>query len=74
MSHLDKLILYSTGCPKCNVLKKKMDSKNIEYTECNSIPEMEKLNISSVPVLMVNGELMMFKEAGELNVNKLENE
>ena len=60
---MDKLILYSTGCPKCNVLKKKMDSKNIKYVECNSISEMEKLNISSVPMLMVNGELMMFKEA-----------
>ena len=60
---MDKLILYSTGCPKCNVLKKKMDSKNIKYVECNSISEMEKLNISSVPMLMVNGELMMFNEA-----------
>lgn len=40
-----------------------MDRKNIKYTECNSISEMEKLNISSVPMLMVNGELMMFKEA-----------
>ena len=23
--------LYSTGCPKCTVLKKKLDSKNIKY-------------------------------------------
>lgn len=40
-----------------------MDNKNIQYDECNSISEMEKLNISSVPMLMVNEELMTFKEA-----------
>ena len=25
------VILYSTGCPKCQVLKSKLDSKNISY-------------------------------------------
>ena len=26
------VVLYSTGCPKCKVLKKKLDAKDIKYT------------------------------------------
>ena len=29
-------ILYSTGCPKCNVLTRKLDAKGIEYTVNNN--------------------------------------
>ena len=58
-----KIVLYSTGCPKCKVLKSKLDSKGIEYTENSSVEEMTKLGIAQVPVLSVDGDLMDFKEA-----------
>ena len=35
-----KVILYSTGCPKCRVLKTKLDKKNINYIENNDVEEM----------------------------------
>lgn len=59
----DIYILYSTGCPKCEVLKKKLSEKGVQYTENNSVDEMLKLGIEAVPVLKVNDRLLDFKEA-----------
>ena len=57
------IILYSTGCPKCKVLKSKLVAKNIEFVENNSVEEMTGLGITQVPVLAVDGELFDFKQA-----------
>lgn len=62
---MNKIILYSTGCPKCNVLKKKLSEHNIEFLENNDIDEMIKLNFINVPILEVDGVRMDFKEAVE---------
>lgn len=56
-------ILYSTGCPKCEVLKIKLKEKGIEYVECNDIEKMRELNIDEVPVLLYNNQLLKFKDA-----------
>lgn len=58
-----EVILYSTGCPKCNVLKKKLNNKNINFTENNDIDIMTSLGIEQVPVLSINGKLMNFSQA-----------
>lgn len=60
-----EIILYSTGCPKCEVLKKKLSEKDIPYTENNSVDEMLALGITQVPILDNNGTLMDFKAAVE---------
>ena len=59
------IILYSTGCPKCNILKRKLSEKNIPYRENKDTDEMVALGIDYVPVLSVNGELLQFKEAND---------
>lgn len=59
------IILYSTGCPRCNVIKKKLTEKNIEHTESNDIYVMESLGIDHVPVLSVDGKLLDFAEANK---------
>ena len=53
--------LYSTGCPKCKVLKSKLDSKGIEYNVISDIDIMTSKGIDTVPVLEVNGEMLNFK-------------
>jgi hypothetical protein len=58
-----EIILYSTGCPKCNVLKKKLAAKDITYTENNDTEQMASLGIDAVPVLSVDGKLLNFQEA-----------
>jgi glutaredoxin len=65
------IILYSTGCPRCNVLKKKLSEKNITYTENTSTEEMLALGITEVPVLSLDGVLLNFREAVDmLNAEK----
>lgn len=59
------ITLYSTGCPKCKVLKKKLEEKGIKYTENNSVDEMLSLGISQVPVLSVNNKLLDFSTAND---------
>lgn len=57
------IVLYSTGCPKCNVLKKKLAEKNIEYDEFTSVEKMISMGITEVPVLGIEGKMLNFKEA-----------
>lgn len=59
------VILYSTHCPKCNVLEKKLKQKNISYKEVNDIEEMKEKGYLSVPVLEVDGTTMDFKAASD---------
>ncbi len=58
-----QIILYSTGCPRCEVLKKKLAEKSVKYTEVASVDDMLALGIKEVPVLSVDSGLMSFKEA-----------
>lgn len=58
-----KIILYSTGCPRCEVLKKKLAEKSVNYTEVTSVEDMLALGIKEVPVLSVDDTLMNFKDA-----------
>lgn len=57
--------LYTTGCPKCKVLKKKLDEKGLSYVECADTDEMVSKGIISVPVLEVEERLLQFSEAVE---------
>ena len=55
--------LYSTGCPKCNVLKAKLDAKNIQYGINDSVDDMLALGVMSAPVLKVDDEVLLFADA-----------
>lgn len=57
------IVLYSTDCPRCAVLKKKLDAKGIQYTENHNIKDMIALHIMAAPTLSVNGELLDFSKA-----------
>lgn len=57
------MVLYSTGCPRCKVLKAKLAQKGIEYIENNSVEDMKSMGISEVPMLDIGDGLMNFTEA-----------
>lgn len=58
------ITIYTTAtCPKCKILKKKMDDKGIAYEEFTDENEMQRMGILSVPVLEVDGEQMDFQQA-----------
>ena len=56
-------ILYSTNCPKCNVLEKKLQNKNINFEICNDVDLMVSKGIQQAPYLEIDGELMDFTKA-----------
>ena len=58
-----EVILYSTGCPKCKVLEKKLADKGIQFEENTDVDKMTELGFESVPILSVDGTLMDFTSA-----------
>lgn len=60
----DSITVYSLPtCGMCKMLKRELDRNSIIYTTCEDKEKMGKLNITSVPVLSINGELFSFKDA-----------
>ena len=59
------VILYSTNCPKCKVLKTKLNQKSIDYEEVNDVDAMVQKGFATVPMLEVNGVVYDFKQAVE---------
>lgn len=59
------IVFYSTHCPKCNILEKKLKQANIEYTENNDVDTMVAKGMTSAPSLEVDGKLMSFAESIE---------
>ena len=50
---MEKVILYTTHCPRCEVLKKKLIQKGVEYTEVDSVEELTNLGITAVPMMRI---------------------
>lgn len=56
--------LYSTYCPRCRVLKEKLDSKNIHYELNTNTQEMISLGLVNAPALQLeDGTLLDFGQA-----------
>lgn len=55
--------LYTTHCPKCNVLTSKLNEKGIQYEEVDDVNTMISKNIMTAPYLEVDGNLMDFVNA-----------
>lgn len=59
------ITLYSTHCPRCSVLEKKLNMKNITYDVIDDIEAMREVGVKSVPMLKVDDTLMTFVEANK---------
>lgn len=62
---MGKVILYEHGCPRCKVLKAKLDQNSIEYENVNDIEAMKAKGFDEAPKLEVDGVIMDFKQAVE---------
>lgn len=67
----EAVVIYtSDACPLCTVLKKKLDGKNIEYREIQSLEEMTRLGITHVPMLDYGEGIVDYESAiGWVNNN-----
>ena len=59
------VVLYSTGCPKCNILKKKLEDANMEYSVVEDVDVMLSKGLKEVPWLEVDGNLMNFVDSSK---------
>ena len=57
------ITLYSTYCPRCLVLEKKLAAAGIPFTINNDVDEMLSLGFMQAPILMADNKAMNFKDA-----------
>lgn len=68
---MDKIILYSTNCPRCKVICKKLQQKNLDFTEINCktdtayIEMLSSKGFKGMPVLQVGDEYFDFMKANK---------
>lgn len=55
--------LYTTNCPKCNILKAKLAEKNVDFEICNDVDLMINLGFKSSPMLEVDGKILNYLES-----------
>lgn len=60
-----KIVLYSTHCPKCLVLEKKLKQKGIYFEEVYDIDVMQAKGFLSAPMLEVDEVIMDFSTANK---------
>ena len=63
---MENIVLYSTNCPKCKVIAKKLQMKNLNFTEIDCIADTTYIEVlagkgfKSMPVLQVGDEYYDF--------------
>lgn len=55
--------LYTTNCPRCSVLEKKLELKNINFEKNDNVDEMIEMGFMSAPILKVDDNFMEFTDA-----------
>lgn len=67
------IVLYTTHCPKCKVLTRKLNDKGISYEICEDTKIMEEKGFVSLPMLDIDGDIKDFSAAmkwvGEQSAN-----
>jgi len=59
----ERVILYTKHCPNCNMLERKLLSKNIKFEIFDDVDKMIEMGMKSSPMLKVNDNLYTFAEA-----------
>ena len=71
---MNDVVLYTIGCPACQILEKRLDASGIEYRVVTEEKEFDELGIDKFPVLGVNGKLMNYPEANDWVTNNTNKE
>lgn len=59
------IVLHSTDCPKCRVLKSRLKEMGIGFEENNDVETMIQKGFTMAPVLEIDGVTYSYKEAIE---------
>lgn len=60
---MSSAILYTNNCPRCKILKRKLDEGNILYSTVDDTEVMIAMKFTTVPMLEVDGQFMNYYEA-----------
>jgi len=60
---MESITLFSNDCPKCRILKKKLDMADIDYGICANMNTLMEAGFMTVPVLRVEDQYYIFEEA-----------
>ena len=63
MITIDDIILYTTGCPRCKIIEKKLELKGIKFEVNTDEDEMVAIGMTEAPSLLVDGKLLGFTDA-----------
>lgn len=66
-----EVIVFSNGCPKCEILKKKLFAKGIPFKISEEFDTLKAFKIDTLPVLIVNS--IMYTNYGEM-INWVDNQ
>lgn len=60
------IVAYSTNCPKCRILKKKLETSGLDYEFIEDEAEVMKVaqehNIMEAPFTIIDGEVFNFSQ------------
>lgn len=57
------ITLYTINCPKCKILKDKLDEKHIDYSLVFDVETMLAKGFQTVPKLEIDGNILDFPKA-----------
>lgn len=60
-----EVILYTTHCPKCMVIEKKLQQKNIPFELCEDLEELINRGFQQAPILYIDGNFLEFADANK---------
>ena len=66
------ITLYSTGCPKCQILEKRLKKNNIDFVISNDVDVLIEKGFQSAPVMAVGKLFYDYSSAMNL-LKKYEN-
>lgn len=59
----NNITLYTINCPKCKILKDKLDEKHIDYSLVFDVETMLAKGFQTVPKLEIDGNILDFPKA-----------
>lgn len=54
-----EIVLYTTHCPRCNILKQKLKDKNIKFIEETNVDLMMSKGMKTVPYLEIEKDKIL---------------
>lgn len=53
-----KIVLYTTECERCKIVKQMLDKHNVQYEEVNDKEVIISKGFEQTPALMINGKII----------------